>query len=118
MTRLIDLPEMVVRDVAELPDRTSPDDQPDMMLVTAAELDRIVTSRIAEVTNRALDVIGHCAACVPSNWLDPLLTGPKKIAEFHSGQDVERLLNAVRERIRTLAQTERGGQPAATGERQ
>jgi hypothetical protein len=32
----------IVRDVAELPDRTSPDDQPDMMLVTAEELQIIL----------------------------------------------------------------------------
>lgn len=47
--RLQDLPEMIVRDVAELPERSSPEDQPEMMLVTAAELDRIVTDRVAEV---------------------------------------------------------------------
>ena len=32
----------IARDVAELPDRTSPDDQPDMMLVSAKELEAIV----------------------------------------------------------------------------
>lgn len=32
----------IVRDVAELPDRTSPADQPDMMLVTSAELTEII----------------------------------------------------------------------------
>lgn len=32
----------VLRDVAELPDRTSPEDQPDMMLVTGAELRAIL----------------------------------------------------------------------------
>lgn len=45
-----------------------------------------------------------CAKCVPSNWLDPLLTGPKKV--IPDGVDcptVERLLNAIRERI--LART-------------
>ena len=47
--RLQDLPEMIVRDVAELPDRSSPEGQPEIMLVTAAELDRIVTDRVAEV---------------------------------------------------------------------
>ncbi len=34
--------DQIVRDVAELPDRTSPEDQPDMMLVTADELTLIV----------------------------------------------------------------------------
>lgn len=51
MTRLIDLPEMIVRDVAELPDRTSPADAPEMMLVTSTELDRIVSDRVAEVAS-------------------------------------------------------------------
>lgn len=32
----------VIRDVSELPDRSSPDDEPDMMLVTAAELRSIL----------------------------------------------------------------------------
>jgi len=44
----------VLNDVAELPDRTSPDDEPDMMLVTAEELKVILCTRLAEalsVTN-------------------------------------------------------------------
>ncbi|WPZ36740.1 hypothetical protein T8K17_11400 [Thalassobaculum sp. OXR-137] len=36
----------VVQDVAELPDRTSPDDWPDAMLVTAKELRRIVEDAV------------------------------------------------------------------------
>ncbi len=36
----------IVRDVAELPDRTSPEDQPDMMLVTSDELTAIVLSSL------------------------------------------------------------------------
>lgn len=35
----------VIRDIAELPDRTSPPDAPDMMLVTAEELRAILTNR-------------------------------------------------------------------------
>lgn len=38
--------EKIVRDVAELPDRTSPPDQPDAMLVTESELVAILTERI------------------------------------------------------------------------
>ncbi len=38
----------VLRDVAELPDRTSPDDEPDMMLVTADELKVILCTRLSE----------------------------------------------------------------------
>jgi len=39
---------------------------------------------------------------IPSNWLDPLLSGPKAVIGMppYSGPDIERLLNAVRERVR------------------
>lgn len=36
----------IVRDVAELPDRTSPDDAPEMMLVTREELEVIVLNAL------------------------------------------------------------------------
>lgn len=51
-------------------------------------------------------VIEECAKCVPTTWLDPLLSGPEKVAEFHVGADVEKLLRAVRDRIRALASEE------------
>lgn len=38
--------DLIVRDVQELPDRTSPDDQPEMMLVTTDELRRIVARHV------------------------------------------------------------------------
>ena len=38
---------LIVRDVAEIPDRCSPDDQPEMMLVTSDELTHIVMRRLA-----------------------------------------------------------------------
>lgn len=34
--------DAIIRDVAELPDRTSPEGQPDMMLVTANELRHVL----------------------------------------------------------------------------
>ena len=40
MTRI----DLIVRDICELPDRTSPEDQPDMLLVTEEEL-RIILAR-------------------------------------------------------------------------
>ena len=41
------------------------------------------------------------ADLVPSNWLDPLLTGPDAVLQGYSytPADIERLLNAVRARI-------------------
>lgn len=44
MSRLIDLPEMIVRDVAALRGQSGT-----MMLVSPEELDRIVSYRVAEV---------------------------------------------------------------------
>ncbi len=37
---------IVIRDVAELPDRTSPEDWPDAMIVTGDELEEILTNRL------------------------------------------------------------------------
>ncbi|MBO9459013.1 hypothetical protein [Labrenzia sp. R5_0] len=36
----------IITNICELPDRTSPDDQPDMMLVTAEELDLILRRHV------------------------------------------------------------------------
>lgn len=48
-----DIASKIVNDVAELPDRTSPEDQPDMIMVTADELtvivDRYFQSQSAEI---------------------------------------------------------------------
>lgn len=37
---------------------------------------------------------------IPSNWLDPLLSGPDAVIKPMSGVGIERLLNAIRERVR------------------
>lgn len=42
------LAEVIVRDVAEIPDRTSPDGEPDMLFVKEGELFSIVFSRLIE----------------------------------------------------------------------
>lgn len=50
-------------------------------------------------------------ARVPTNWLDPLLTGPNAVISGppFDCQDIERLLKAVKERvIRALLITEQG----------
>lgn len=39
--------EGVIRDVAELPDRTSPEDWPEAMMVTADELRSILLARLS-----------------------------------------------------------------------
>lgn len=43
------LAQQVVQDVAELPDRTSPDDWPEAMLVTSEELRSIVSAALRRV---------------------------------------------------------------------
>lgn len=42
----------IVRDIAELSDRQSPADQPDMMLVTAEELQNILGNRLSALTTK------------------------------------------------------------------
>jgi hypothetical protein len=50
------------------------------------------------------EAIDSAAACVPTTWLDPMLTGPKAVIGLHpwGGPDIERLLNAVRGEILKL----------------
>ena len=41
-----------------------------------------------------------CAACVPTNWCDPMLTGPKAVVgEVADCRSIEAVLNATRARI-------------------
>ncbi len=44
---------LILQDVCELPDRTSPDDQPEMMLVTGTELDMLLRRHLG-LEDRAL----------------------------------------------------------------
>lgn len=49
--------------------------------------------------------IDDVLTCIPTNWCDPLLTGPTATLKGKGGTwgcpDIERLLNAVREQLRT-----------------
>ncbi len=49
MGKVLDVADLIVRDVAEIPDRTSPDEYPDMMLVTPNELREIIRKRLEYV---------------------------------------------------------------------
>ena len=40
--------ELIIRDVAELPDRTSPEDWPEALIVTSGELEEILTQHLSE----------------------------------------------------------------------
>ncbi len=69
--------EHIIRDVAELPDRTSPEEWPEAMIVTGDELERIVTDHVAPAlaqrdqwlanTNSAADREASIAAAL-LNW--------------------------------------------------
>ena len=39
---------LIIRDVAELPDRTSPEDWPEALIVTSGELEEILTQHLSE----------------------------------------------------------------------
>jgi hypothetical protein len=43
-------------------------------------------------------VIDECAACVPTTWLDPLLSGPNNLP----ARETEALLRGIQDRIRAL----------------
>lgn len=53
------------------------------------------------------DIAKELAEVVPSNWCDPLLTGPSRALTRPAGSwgcdDIERLLNGIRERIQNHA---------------
>lgn len=50
-------------------------------------------------------IIEECAKLVPTSWLDPLLTGPRKVIIDSPCPEIERLLRGVQDRIRGLATT-------------
>lgn len=48
-------------------------------------------------------VIAECARCVPTNWLDPLLSGSDRvIGEKCDARQIEALLRGIQDRIRAL----------------
>jgi hypothetical protein len=64
----------------------------------------------AEVARLTAQVEGLTAA-VPATWLDPLLSGDEKVLPGQGPwgcPDIERLLNAIRERLRKLAAQREG----------
>jgi len=53
--------------------------------------------QVSVLESRVLD-------CIPSNWCDPLLTGPRGIAVPAGCPDIERLLNAIRAKVTQVFQ--------------
>lgn len=55
------------------------------------------------VPNEVRDlIIDECAKAVPTNWVDPLLTGPKAVKIPSDCRDVEYLLRSIQDRILAL----------------
>lgn len=52
-----------------------------------------------------IKAIKEAAACVPTNWCDPLLTGPKAVlrGSSHDNRAIESLLLGIQARIFALA---------------
>ena len=46
--------------------------------------------------------VERCANEVPTNWLDPLLTGPKAVIKGLDNRQIEALLRGIQDRIRAL----------------
>jgi hypothetical protein len=51
-----------------------------------------------EARNHAIE---ECAKCVPTSWLDPMLSGPEKVGNM-PGRETEALLRGIQYRIRAL----------------
>jgi len=49
------------------------------------------------------NLVEECAMCVPTTWLDPLLTGPNAVLGDFNAPNVEGLLQAIAARIRALS---------------
>jgi hypothetical protein len=56
-----------------------------------------------DTPNRREATIEECARCVPTSWLDALLTGPNAIKPPIDESYIERLLLAIQTRIRALS---------------
>lgn len=66
-----------------------------------------IASLISAIESGSLVVVEPetLAACVPTTWLDPMLTGPNAVIVRYpyTGDDIERLLAAIRDRITALS---------------
>lgn len=47
-------------------------------------------------------VIDECAKCVPTTWLDPLLSGDARVIVNSPTREIEALLRGVQDRMRAL----------------
>lgn len=136
MTFLQSIRDNIVRAVAELPDRTSSGEDPDMMMVSQAELEAIL-DRCFDVPPPDLCEAGeanyqaYCAACRSDEQIEPELTlrmietwSPEVLPANERGQVhfARIMLDSAASTIRFLLQADRpsegpsAGQPPAGGE--
>lgn len=78
-----EIARQIVRDVAELPDRTSPADAPEMMLVTADELTGIVLDALLSQSHTAKERAWEEALRVVDDFKPP----QPSASEFAKGAD-------------------------------
>lgn len=83
-------------------------DEIERLLLAAkpADPDTMNEKRALEDAKLASNVREACVKCVPTNWHDPLLTGPDAPRNLLFGnRDVEQLLRGIQDRIRALSTT-------------
>jgi hypothetical protein len=81
----------VVRDVAELPDRTSPEDWPEAMIVTDAEILRIVADRVAPALAQRDEWLSNTNSAADqeaSRYLAEIKRLEEKVATYAFAQDI------------------------------
>jgi hypothetical protein len=69
---------------------------------------------VCEKDEARANAIGECVDAIPKNWLDSLLTGPDaalpKETYVYSGEDIERLLEGIKQRLESLTRPQAGGE--------
>lgn len=56
-------------------------------------------------------VVSRLIACLPTTWLDPILTGPQAVIETKGPwgcRDIENIIGAIRKRMNSEAANEKG----------
>ena len=59
----------------------------------------ILRDQLASARKAAIE---ECAKCVPTSWLDPMLSGPEKVGDMLA-RETEALLRGIQDRIRKLS---------------
>ena len=76
----------------------------ELVMLPGAEREALLATALAEAERAGME---RAAKLIPTNWLDPLLTGPTGIDAGNRGIDrrvIEQLLRGTQDRIRAQAQ--------------